>query len=66
MCMYIHVNYALVWYICHAIIRAIDLHNQAILSSTTGGVITDQAEADEDTSMKERLALAVGKFQTLG
>ena len=26
-----------------------------------GGVITDQAEADEDTSLKERVAIAVGK-----
>ena len=28
-----------------------------------GGVITDQAEADEDTSLKERVAVAVGKLQ---
>ena len=26
-----------------------------------GGVIKDQAEADEDTSLKERAAMAVGK-----
>ena len=26
-----------------------------------GGVLTDQAEADEDTSLKERAALGVGK-----
>lgn len=31
-----------------------------------GGVITDQAEADEDTSLKERVAIAVGKlFDTI-
>ena len=27
-----------------------------------GGVITDQAEADEDTSLKERVAITVGKL----
>ena len=29
-----------------------------------GGVITDQAEADEDTALKERVALAVGKYMS--
>ena len=28
-----------------------------------GGVITDQAEVDEDTSLKERVAMAVGKLR---
>ena len=32
-----------------------------VVINIAGGVVTDQAEADEDTSMKNRALMAVGK-----
>ena len=36
-----------------------------LLNSSAGGVLSDQAEADEDTSLKNRALIAIGKICNL-